>query len=242
MAKIQEFLDAYTLFVSPDEPDMPYAVRNDNYTKDGINYYNYNPVYVNKEYNSSTDTLADYKLYTAYRRRKHANGNNFISFNTDFKTCKNLLLRAQFTKLQILFKMEKQFSKVTETNNYKKFLAYYAKGNIVPRAKRSDSYSYSLCKVERVDAVVPDQHYKVYLSAFSNEAMKPVKGRSMCYELYIVDNVARTTLLQPSHIDHFISWQLQDLKKSIITTYQLFRQLSKKHNSVKKDESKNLPE
>lgn len=242
MPKIQEFLDAYTLFVNSDEPDMPYVVRNDIFNKDGITDYNYNPVYTSKDYDSSTDTLADYKLYTAYRRRRHTNSNNFISFNTDFKTCKDLLLRAQFTKLQILLKMEKQFSKVTETTNYKKFLAYYAKGNIVPRAKRSDSYNYSFCKVERVDAVVPDKHYKIYMSSFSNEAMKPVKGRSMCYEYQIVGNLFRATLLQPNHIDHFISWQLQDLKKSIITTYQLFRQLSKKHNSVKKDESKNLPE
>ena len=235
------FLDRNQVFVTPDSPITLFACNKESVKKAAYNNYlpRCNPVYASKDYNTIKPKIGDFNIYTSYSRRAYK---NFVPFSSEFKAASELHLRAQFSLFTILKKIKAQYDSIPDNwHDHLKFMSFYKPGNIVPRAKRSDSLQYSFCKVDKVDTIVKDQKYHIHMTSFSNETLRPVNGRPMIYDVTIQSLRAFSNLLNVTQVGTFLTWQLANFKNSMLSTYLVFREFET-YNKNKNNESENLSE
>ena len=179
------FLDKNDLFVTLESPTTLFSCNKESVKKAASNNClpRYNPVYASRDYNLINSKIGDYNLYASYSRRTYK---NFVPFSSEFKAASELHLRAQFSLFTIFKKIKAQYDSIPHnSHDHLKFMSFYKPGNIVPRAKRSDSYNYSLCKVDKVETIVKDKKYHIHMTAFSDQTCKFVNGRPMVYDVTI---------------------------------------------------------
>jgi len=233
------FFDKYELFVTPEAPNILYSCKKGS-IREGkeINYTpRFNPVYSTGNYNIIKPKIGQFSAYASYSRKTYK---NFYSFKDHPKFSYELHLRAQFSFFSILKKIKDQYDSIDSSwDEHVKFLSFYKPGNIVPRSKRSDAYTYSICKVDKVETIDKDKKYQIHMTAFSDQSFKAINGRPMVYDVTIQGLRPFSSLLNMSQISNFLTWNWSNFKNSILTTYLLFREFSIYN---KNNESQNLSE